>query len=76
MQRQRKHTSMTIEELLGWGVLNVFSMRGPSRRFIGDNEGRLQAFVEREAEWREASAFKINVWAVIIDCNCEEPLYY
>jgi hypothetical protein len=60
MQRKRKHTSVTIEELLGYGVLNVFSVRGPCRRFKGDNEGRLQAVVEREAEWREASAVKID----------------
>jgi hypothetical protein len=44
MQRQRKHTSITIDELLGYDVLNVFSVRGPCRRFIGDNEGRLESF--------------------------------
>jgi hypothetical protein len=52
-----------VEELLGYGVHNVFSVLGPCRSFIGDNEGRLQSVVEREAEWREASAVKI-------DCNC------
>jgi hypothetical protein len=43
MQRQPKHTSITIAELLGYGVLNAFSVRGPCRGFIGDNEGRLQS---------------------------------
>jgi hypothetical protein len=38
----------------------VLSERGPFRRFIGDNEGRLQAVVEPEAEWREASAVEID----------------
>jgi hypothetical protein len=50
MQRQRKHTSIAKEELLGYGVLNVFSVHGPCRRFIWDNEGRLLSVVEREAE--------------------------
>jgi hypothetical protein len=35
--------SITIEELLGYGVLSVFSVRVPCRRFIGDNAGRLQS---------------------------------
>jgi hypothetical protein len=50
MQRQRKHNSKTIEELLGYGALNVLSVPGPCRSFTGDNEGRLQSVVEREAE--------------------------
>jgi hypothetical protein len=50
MQWQRKHTSITIEELLGNGVLNVFSVPGPCQRFIGNNEGHLQSAVEQEAE--------------------------
>jgi hypothetical protein len=50
------NTSIAIEELLGYGVLSVFSVRGSCRRFIGDNEGRLETVIEREAEWREASA--------------------
>jgi hypothetical protein len=60
MQRQRKRASITIEELLGHDVLNVFSVRGRCRWFIGDNEGSMQPVVEREAEWREASAVKID----------------
>jgi hypothetical protein len=60
LQRQHTHTSIKTEELLGYGVLSVFSVRGPCRRFIGDNEGRLQAVVEREAEWIDASAVKID----------------
>jgi hypothetical protein len=60
MQRQRKHTSVTIEELLEYGDFNLFSVRGPCRRFNGDNEGRLQPLVEREAERREVSAVKIE----------------
>jgi hypothetical protein len=55
---KRKHTSIIIEKLLGYGVLNVFSVRGPCRSFIWDNEGRLQSVVEQEAEWRETSAVK------------------
>jgi hypothetical protein len=43
MQQQRKHTSITIEVLLGHDVLNVFSVRVLCRRFIGDNEGCLQS---------------------------------
>jgi hypothetical protein len=43
---------------LGYGVLNVFSVRGPCRRIKGDNEDYFQSVVEREAEWREASAIK------------------
>jgi hypothetical protein len=42
MQRQSKHSFITIEKLLGHGVLNAFSVRGPCRSFIGDNEGRFQ----------------------------------
>jgi hypothetical protein len=34
----------------GYGVISVFSVRGPRRRFIRDNESRLQSVVEREAE--------------------------
>jgi hypothetical protein len=60
MQRQRKHTSITIEKLLGYGVLNVFPVRGPCRSFIRDNEGRLQSVVEREVKLRGAWAVKIN----------------
>jgi hypothetical protein len=50
MQLQCKQTSITIEELLGYGVLSVISVRDPCRRFLGDNEGRLQPVVEREAK--------------------------
>jgi hypothetical protein len=51
MQRQCKHTSIAIEELLGYGVLNMlFSVRDVCRRFIGHNEGRLESVVEREAD--------------------------
>jgi hypothetical protein len=60
MQRQRKHTSITIEELLGHGFLTVFSVRGPCRRLIEDNEGLLKSVVEREIDCREASALKID----------------
>jgi hypothetical protein len=60
VKRQRKHNSITIEELLRYGVLNVFSVRRPCRRFIGDNESRLQSVVEREAELRETTAVKID----------------
>jgi hypothetical protein len=42
---RRIAVSKTVEELLGYGVLNVFSVRGPCRRFIGDNDGRFQAVV-------------------------------
>jgi hypothetical protein len=48
MQRKRKHTSIKIEKLLGYGIFNVFSVRGPCRRFTGDKEGRLQTVVERK----------------------------
>jgi hypothetical protein len=47
MQRQRKHTSITIEELLGYGVLSVFYVRGLCQIIIGDNEDRLESVVER-----------------------------
>jgi hypothetical protein len=57
---KRKHTTITVEELIGCGVASVFSVRGPRRSFIGGNEGRLQLVVEREAEWRQASAVKID----------------
>jgi hypothetical protein len=36
--------------LLGYGVLIVFSVRGPCRNFEGNNESRLQSVVEREVE--------------------------
>jgi hypothetical protein len=50
MQHYKIVIPITIEKLLGYGVFNVLSERGPFRRFIGDNEGRLQAVVEPEAE--------------------------
>jgi hypothetical protein len=43
MQLQRKHASVKVEKLLGFGDLNVFSVHGPCRSFIGDTEGRLQS---------------------------------
>jgi hypothetical protein len=60
MQRKRKHAYITIGDLQGYGIRNVFSVRGQCRRFTGDNEGHLQSVVEREAEWRQASAVKID----------------
>jgi hypothetical protein len=60
MQRQRKHTYITIEELLGYGVLYVISLRGPCRSFIWGNESRLQSVVKREAECGETSAVKVS----------------
>jgi hypothetical protein len=42
MQPQRKYVSIAVEELLEYGFLNVFSVRDPCRRFMGDNEGRVQ----------------------------------
>jgi hypothetical protein len=60
MQRQCEHTSIKIVELLGYRGLNVFSVGGPCRRFIGDNEGLLQSAVEQEVEWRGTSAVKID----------------
>jgi hypothetical protein len=36
----------------------VFSVRGPCRSFVEDNESRLQSVVERESEWSESSAVK------------------
>jgi hypothetical protein len=41
MQLQSKRTSIIIDWFLGYGVLNVFSVRGPCRRFIKDSRGRL-----------------------------------
>jgi hypothetical protein len=49
-----------MEDLQGYDVLSVFSVDGPWRSFIGDNEGRLQSVIELEAEWRKASAVKID----------------
>jgi hypothetical protein len=42
----------------GYGVLNVFSVRCPCRRFIGENEGHLKSVVEQEVERREALAVR------------------
>jgi hypothetical protein len=50
MQRQRKHTSIKVQEFVEYAVLNAFSVRGPCRKCIRDNEGHLQSVVEREAE--------------------------
>jgi hypothetical protein len=60
MQQQRIHASITIEELVGYGVLNVFSVGGPCRRFIGDTIGHLQSVVQQKAEWKEISVVKID----------------
>lgn len=38
----------TIEK--GYGVLNMFSVRGLCLKFIVDNEGRLQSVTELETE--------------------------
>jgi hypothetical protein len=46
MKRKGRYTSTTREEFPVYGVLDMFSMRGPCRRFTGDNEGRLQSVVE------------------------------
>jgi hypothetical protein len=60
MKLQRKDTSITIQETLGYRVLNVFSVRGPCRSFIWDKESCLRSVIKRNAEWREASAVKIG----------------
>jgi hypothetical protein len=43
---------ITIEELLGYGVLVVFSVRGACRRFIGDKEGHCKKSEPNQSQWK------------------------
>lgn len=70
-KNRRIAVSTTIEELLGYDFLNMFPVRGPCRRCIGDNEGRLQTPVEREVAWRCLGGQDWS-WAVIINSNRQE----
>jgi hypothetical protein len=44
------NTSIAVEELLVNGILNVFSVRGACRKFIGDKDERLESVTEQESE--------------------------
>jgi hypothetical protein len=59
---RRKHVSRR------YAVLSVCSVHGPCQRVIGDNEGRLQSVVEREAEYRDRGGQGRRV-QLKIDCE-------
>jgi hypothetical protein len=71
VQRQRKHTSKTIEELLGYGVLCVFCAWSVPKFY---REQRRSFAVSRRTRSRMKRDLGGQDWlqAVIFDCNCEE----
>jgi hypothetical protein len=58
MQRQGKHISMTIEELLEYSALNVFSVRGPCRGVILKDIGATTQLRIRTRRFHSYNEFK------------------